>query len=822
MKTILLVMFAASAFFFSMENSISESNAKNTLTVIDSNHLFNLIDTADILSNTDEYGALLLYDSIIQLADLYGYQNPKIYAQINKAQLLLFIDSIDAADELINKAISNNNFYSDYYYPLKGFIVKAEIQNYLGEFDSALYYLNAAKPYGNDEYYFIGRIYYDLAQLYSDQNNYDSMIQLYSTALENFKLANEPNLTISSYAKIGEAYKLKGNLDSSYGILMECDSMINVTPNLFNITIAQAYLDIGDIYKAKSLFKPAIEYYEKCIPLFEREYDFYNLAIVKQRIGNLLMDKGNYVDGKIYLYSMLDICIKYQYNNLIPRVYNSIANIENRSGDYEKALENANAGIAICEQTNNIATTWSLLISKATALSGLGNHDSALQYFIEADVVSERVSVFTAKFLPKYSLAAEYQLTNNLILADSFANIALAIAETAEQQKEISMANNLLYKINLEKGNYKAALENYIAGKIYKDSLRNIENNFTIETLNKKYQLAEKDKMLVETNLRNELVERNLRLQSITLLEQQTQNRVITLINDSLQRTAELSNQAFELEKAKVKQAEDQKSLALLKAQSEKQQRELEQQKRAKQKNWFVLFSILFFVIAFSIIILVKQIGKKKVLQIKNNFLSYWMNTHFIANNIALNKGDTRENPERAILRGDLLSSITSDIFHFAKIDKITIREELNIVEKFIKIEGLRLENRFNYSIKIVPENAPLHDIVMKPPLAIQTLVENTIKHAVEASNYIINIEVAINVYESFIKINVIDDGPGFDKDITLESILQNKEPSAIQIIYERLRIECKKKKIKDFIKINHINQGSNIELIIPSSVKLM
>lgn len=67
--------------------------------------------------------------------------------------------------------------------------------------------------------------------------------------------------------------------------------------------------------------------------------------------------------------------------------------------------------------------------------------------------------------------------------------------------------------------------------------------------------------MLVETNLRNELVERNLRIQSISLLEQQTKNRVITLINDLLQRTTELSNQAFELEKAKVKQAEDQKAL---------------------------------------------------------------------------------------------------------------------------------------------------------------------------------------------------------------------------------------------------------------------
>ena len=91
-----------------------------------------------------------------------------------------------------------------------------------------------------------------------------------------------------------------------------------------------------------------------------------------------------------------------------------------------------------------------------------------------------------------------------------------------------------------------------------------------------------------------------------------------------------------------------------------------------------------------------------------------------------------------------------------------------------------------------------------------------------EASDYHINIEVAIKVYESFIKINVIDDGPGFHKDVTLESILQNKEPSAIQIIYERLSIECKRKKIKNFIKINDINHGSNIELIIPSSVKLM
>ena len=60
MKTILLVMFAGSAFFFSIENSISGSNAKYTHATIDSNYLFDLIDSADFLSNTDEYGALLL------------------------------------------------------------------------------------------------------------------------------------------------------------------------------------------------------------------------------------------------------------------------------------------------------------------------------------------------------------------------------------------------------------------------------------------------------------------------------------------------------------------------------------------------------------------------------------------------------------------------------------------------------------------------------------------------------------------------------------------------------------------------------------------
>jgi LytS/YehU family sensor histidine kinase len=61
----------------------------------------------------------------------------------------------------------------------------------------------------------------------------------------------------------------------------------------------------------------------------------------------------------------------------------------------------------------------------------------------------------------------------------------------------------------------------------------------------------------------------------------------------------------------------------------------------------------------------------------------------------------------------------------------ISLREEINLLEKYVKIEKLRFD--FNYTLTISNELAL--DEIEVPPMLIQPLLENAIKHGMTSMN---------------------------------------------------------------------------------------
>jgi two-component system sensor histidine kinase YesM len=98
----------------------------------------------------------------------------------------------------------------------------------------------------------------------------------------------------------------------------------------------------------------------------------------------------------------------------------------------------------------------------------------------------------------------------------------------------------------------------------------------------------------------------------------------------------------------------------------------------------------------------------------------------------------------------------------------VLIRDELEHIRNYLRIQELRFPNRFTYKIN-VPEL--LLDTFM-PPLMIQTFVENTIKYGVSMETPIellIDISLVNEVKDSYIKINIEDTGKGFTEEMLME-----------------------------------------------------
>jgi sensor histidine kinase YesM len=101
----------------------------------------------------------------------------------------------------------------------------------------------------------------------------------------------------------------------------------------------------------------------------------------------------------------------------------------------------------------------------------------------------------------------------------------------------------------------------------------------------------------------------------------------------------------------------------------------------------------------------------------------------------------------------------------------VSLEVEMKVVRDYLEIETTRFGPRLRYQID-VPEE--LH-YAMVPPLAVQTLVENVVKHVVSKLPQGASIRVTARRADDRLRIEVGDDGPGFSlQDITPEHGLGN------------------------------------------------
>ena len=102
-----------------------------------------------------------------------------------------------------------------------------------------------------------------------------------------------------------------------------------------------------------------------------------------------------------------------------------------------------------------------------------------------------------------------------------------------------------------------------------------------------------------------------------------------------------------------------------------------------------------------------------------------------------------------------------ADVFRYALTGKeqfVKLGEELAVVEAYLNIERLRMGKRLKVKIEASDEARG----VLIPALTIQPLVENAVKHGVNARAEGGTVRVVARLAEKRLQVSVADDGPGF------------------------------------------------------------
>lgn len=103
------------------------------------------------------------------------------------------------------------------------------------------------------------------------------------------------------------------------------------------------------------------------------------------------------------------------------------------------------------------------------------------------------------------------------------------------------------------------------------------------------------------------------------------------------------------------------------------------------------------------------------------------INPHFMFNGLNNIRALVTEDPLRAREMITHLSDLLRYSIQLNSTEQVTLARELEIVEHYLELEAVQLEERLTYSLDVDP--AALD--VLIPPMTLQLLVENSIKHGI-------------------------------------------------------------------------------------------
>lgn len=177
---------------------------------------------------------------------------------------------------------------------------------------------------------------------------------------------------------------------------------------------------------------------------------------------------------------------------------------------------------------------------------------------------------------------------------------------------------------------------------------------------------------------------------------------------------------------------------------------------------------------------------------------------HFLFNTLNSIASLIRENPILAEKMIEKLSALLRYSLDENAEGTVKLENELEITRKYLEIEKVRFDERLNFKIEGF-ENVGNIKI---PPLSIQTLVENSIKHVASKSSRRTEILISAFQNETDFVIEVSDNGAGFSAD-------ELKEGHGLDNLNKRLKNIFKEAANLEIIKNG---AGGKVRLKVPKS----
>ncbi|MGD1848154.1 MAG: histidine kinase [Salibacteraceae bacterium] len=208
-----------------------------------------------------------------------------------------------------------------------------------------------------------------------------------------------------------------------------------------------------------------------------------------------------------------------------------------------------------------------------------------------------------------------------------------------------------------------------------------------------------------------------------------------------------------------------------------------------------------------------------QTLKAEQKALRSQMNPHFVYN--ALNSaqkflllGQTQDYNE-FITR---LSGMMRSGLEYSRLAFIPLEREVDFLDNYLKIETQRFPERFDYSIELDEALDADLDFIALPPLLIQPLCENTVKHAYGGQKVHLTVALAQEGSDT-LRVRVEDNGVGYRLPSTASATLEKSNSLGLNIVKSRVAL-LEKQGHRTAFHIGPANpktgKGTLVELLLP------
>lgn len=147
----------------------------------------------------------------------------------------------------------------------------------------------------------------------------------------------------------------------------------------------------------------------------------------------------------------------------------------------------------------------------------------------------------------------------------------------------------------------------------------------------------------------------------------------------------------------------------------------------------------------------------RQALQAKLDALQSRMNPHFLFNCLNTVAALIEEDPAAAVIAVERLSELLRHTLERGGERLVPLADELRCAREYLELERARFGDRLCVELELEPNL----DGLQVPPLVVQPLVENAVKHGVALSRTPVTIALKVRRAGRSVFVEVCDDGPG-------------------------------------------------------------